>query len=191
MQSSIICVHHLPNTNQLYHLDTSTSTNMLFETEYPFYASMIRDNGMFWGATSNANGEGVAGDSVESIGGLVGSGYPPLPSEKQGSHTPTSSIINIGPEITMTTPGTTGSYVMVHNRREASLSNRCSPVGSAYSVPNSVPSHDAAEWVNANTVENMDVDGEGYGMPHDTAAMLFNMSGPGMFVGRVLILRLT
>jgi hypothetical protein len=149
------------------------STEMIFETEYPFYASTTRD--MFWGPPATTEGLGDGGG-----------GYPAI-TEKQGSHTPTSSIINIGPEITMTTPGTTGSYVMVHKRAGSNVSNRTSPVGSDRQGVYSVPSHgSAAEWTHTEHTVEMDVDDEHYRMPHDTKAILFNMSGPGMSDGRDL-----
>jgi hypothetical protein len=173
MQSSPTCVYHLPQT-QLY------GTDMIFETEYPFYASTTRD--MFWGPPAATEGLGSHG----AVGGY------PLMTEKQGSHTPTSSIINIGPEITMTTPGTTGSYVMVHKRAGSNVSNRTSPVGSDRQGAYSVPSHgSAAEWTHAEHTVEMDVDDEHYRMPHDTKAILFNMSGPGMSDGRNLMSSLT
>jgi hypothetical protein len=179
MQSSTCVYHYLPPPPPPTTLDTSTSTRMIFETEYPFYAGTTRD--MFWGEGAIGNTEGGVGELA------LGGGYPPFSSaEKQGSHTPTSSIIHIGgPEITMTTPGTTGSYVMVHKRAGSNVSH--SPVGSAYS------SHDAsAEWIHAEhnppttNVENMDLENseEHYRMPHDPKAILFNMSGPGMSHGR-------
>lgn len=139
-------------------------TDMLLEANYPFYASTNRD--MYWGPP------------VEGGGG--GGGYAAPIAEKQGSYTPTSSIINIGPEITMTTPGTTGSYVMVHKRAGSNASNRTSPVGSEHQGAYSVPSHgSAAEWTHAEHTIEMDIDEEHYRMPHDTKAILFNMSGPG------------
>lgn len=129
-------------------------TDMLFEAHYPFYASPNRD--MYW---------------RPPVEGSSGGG------EKPGSYTPTSSIINIGPEITMTTPG---SYVMVHKRAGSNASNRTSPVASEHQRAYSVPSHgSAAEWTHAEHTIEMDLDEEHYRMPHDTKAILFNMSGPG------------
>jgi hypothetical protein len=137
---------------------------MNFETEYPFYASTSQDT--FWSpAVSESVGEG--GSYLSLLG-------------KQGSHTPTSSIVNIGPKITTTTAGTTGSFVMVHKRAGSNISNEILPERSDKQGVYSLPSlGSAAEWNHSEHAIDLEVDDEIYRMPHDPKAILFNMSGPG------------